>query len=74
MSSRGTTTFGPLADALRCSHQREITDDELAEARRRLDQILDVLSAIEERRRTANLLDTDAPAADNDRLAEETYH
>lgn len=66
--------FSPLADALRRSHQREITDDELAEARRRLDQILDVLGAIEERRRAANLLDTDAPATDNSLLAEETYH
>ncbi len=74
MSFRGSTVFGLLADALRCSHQREITNDELAEARRRLDQILDVLSAIDERRRISNPLDTDAPQSDNDRLAEETYH
>ena len=69
-----TTAYGPLADALRKSHDREITEGELDEARRRLDQILEVLSAIEERRCTTNLLDTETPQADNGRLAEEPYH
>lgn len=74
MNSRRTITLGPLADALCRSHGREITEGELDEARRRLDQILDVLAAVEERKRTANPLDTGAPQADNGRLAEEPYH
>lgn len=76
MNSRGTTTHSLLADALRESHEREITDSELDEARRRLDQIIDVLSAIEERRREneTKALDTGAPPSDNARLAKRTYH
>ncbi len=71
-----TIVHGPLADALRQSHGREITDGELDEARRRLDQILEVLSAIEERRRAgdAKSLDLAEPPSDNGGLGKRTYH
>jgi len=76
MNSHGTTTHNSLEDALRTSHGREITEGELDEARRRLDQIIEVLSAIEERRRSdgAKSLDLGKSPSDNAGLGKRTYH